>query len=306
MKNAAIIVSAGSTSGTRHLNPTQMIGSISVTKRLISTLHLAGVDSICIVVSVEDEENLLDFAGRNGVELLREVASKADRFENVRLALAKLQGQCERVLITPVDIPLFSVATVQTLLGCGQALAVPVCEGRAGHPLLVEHTVIPSILRYQGSEGLRGAVRECGFERVSVEVDDVGVYVRSDQFEECEKIAVTHNRDMWTPVMKLQIAKESAFLGPGSWHLLSLIEATGSVRLACEQIGLSYSKAWKILNNLEDQVGFRVLVRKHGGKNGGVTYLTEEGKQLLERFERFERACNKEVSRLFEQYFGVE
>lgn len=113
------------------------------------------------------------------------------------------------------------------------------------------------------------------------------------------------NQIQWRPVMKLCIANESKFLGPGSRQLLSLIEATGSVRLACEEMNLSYSKAWKILNNMEKQAGFPILVRKHGGKTGGETYLTEQGKALMEQFERYEQECNQAVSQIFMKHFGT-
>lgn len=51
----------------------------------------------------------------------------------------------------------------------------------------------------------------------------------------------------WRPLNKLRIERESAFLGPGSRQLLTFIEETGSVRLACQKMNMSYSKAWKMI-----------------------------------------------------------
>lgn len=306
MGKGAIILSSGARAGQQTLEPMQVIGSISAAQRLIMTFHLAGIDSIAIIVSAGDEQKMRRYAGRNGVELLLEKAPDADMFDNVKLGLGFLRESCEVVLVTPVDIPLFSVKTVRALLDCDAALAVPVCEERTGHPLRIGRAAYPAILAYEGGEGLRGAVKSSGIHRARIAVTDEGVHVHSNQFEECEKIVTTHNRDQWRPVTKMRIAKESNFMGPGSWQLLSFIETTGSVRLACEEMKISYSKAWKMLNNLEKQAGFHVIVRKHGGKNGGETYLTEEGKVLLEQFEAYEQECNQAVSKIFMKYFGQE
>lgn len=306
MRTGAVILSSGARAGQQALEPMQVIGSISAAQRLIMTFHLAGIDSIAIIVAAEDEQKMLRYAGRNGVELLPERAPDADMFDNVKLGLWHLRERCDVILVTPVDIPLFSVKTVRKLLDCGAALAVPVCDDRTGHPLRISRAAYTAILAYEGGEGLRGAVKSSGIPRVQVAVADEGVHIHSNQFEECEKIVTTHNRDQWRPVTKVQIAKESSFLGPGSWQLLSFIETTGSVRLACEEMKISYSKAWKMLNNLEKQAGFHVIVRKHGGKNGGETYLTEEGRVLLEQFEAYEQECNQAVSKIFMKYFGQE
>lgn len=112
--------------------------------------------------------------------------------------------------------------------------------------------------------------------------------------------------DRWHPMVKLQIAKEQAFLGPGCRELLSCIVEQGSVRLGSRKMGLSYSKAWRILNTLETEAGFEVLSRKQGGKSGGETSLTPEGRRLLERFEAYEQACREAVGQLFLQHFGKE
>jgi len=110
----------------------------------------------------------------------------------------------------------------------------------------------------------------------------------------------------WHPMTKLQIAKTVKFLGPGCRDLLRLIQENGSVRLACEAMKLSYSKAWRILNTLEAEVGFTVLSRRPGGKSGGETALTPEGEVLLERFDAYERECRAAVETIFCRHFAKE
>lgn len=299
MKTGALIVTAGGTDRSAAFDAMLKIGSISALQRICMTFHLCGVRPIVVVVSDPEQHDMEKHLARMPVVFLQGDDSR-EMLYNVQTGLSYLENQCERVLVTPVNIPLFSVETVKTLLSSGQKLAVPVCNGHGGHPLLLHRDLISAILGYRGPGGLRGAVESGGFPQERIQVRDPGVIVKSEEFEACEKIAVTHSLSQWRPVMKLRIAREEAFLGPGSWQLLSLVESTGSVRIASTLMGISYSKAWKILNNLEEQAGFPVLVRKKGGPGGGESHLTEDGKALMAWFERLESLCNQAVNTVFE------
>lgn len=301
MKTGGLVLSDPLNANTA--DPLQKIGSISLIQQLIVTFRLAGVRPIVIIVPEEEQGRLQKDIAYMGVTFLQAPAGCREPFDAIRTGLSHLLGQCEQVLVTPVDIPLFSVDTVKALLDAGTAPAIPVLGGRHGHPLLLPADLIPAIIDYQGPGDLPDAVRACGQDFTQVEVGDSGIHIHSSQLDN-EKITALPRK--WRPVLKLRIARETPFLGPGSWQLLSLIETTGSVRLASQQMGISYSKAWKVLDNLETQAGFPILIRQPGGKNGGETCLTGPGRQLLETFERFERECTQAVHTIFEKYFGAE
>ncbi|MDO4566478.1 MAG: LysR family transcriptional regulator, partial [Oscillospiraceae bacterium] len=72
--------------------------------------------------------------------------------------------------------------------------------------------------------------------------------------------------------------------------LLSLIDETHSVLLACQRMQLSYSSGWNTINSMEAQVGKTLVERSQGGAGGGSSVLTADGLMLLERFRRFEAA----------------
>ncbi len=110
----------------------------------------------------------------------------------------------------------------------------------------------------------------------------------------------------WRPLTKIQVAGDEKFLGPGCRELLGWIQAEGSVRLACVKMGLSYSKAWQILNRLEAETGVEVLMRRQGGKMGGETTLTKEGESLLCRYAAYERECQAAVKAIFLKHFQKE
>ena len=56
------------------------------------------------------------------------------------------------------------------------------------------------------------------------------------------------------------------------------VERTGSLNKACKEMGMAYSKAWKIMHNTEESLGFALLERQ--GARGSV--LTQEAKMLLQ------------------------
>lgn len=94
------------------------------------------------------------------------------------------------------------------------------------------------------------------------------------------------------------------FFGPGVRDLLLDIESEGSVKAACEKMGLSYSKAWKMIRTVEKALQTEVVTRVQGGKSGGSAKLTEEGRQLLERYIRFENRCKQAIAEIYNQEFN--
>ncbi len=112
------------------------------------------------------------------------------------------------------------------------------------------------------------------------------------------------NIDNFSPHITVRLKRQNVFFGPGIYNLLIEISKTGSVREAAKCMGLSYSKAWKILNASENEIETKLVLRKHGGKDGGKASLSDEGELLLERYAEFERAVKKkaceEYARIFE------
>ena len=74
------------------------------------------------------------------------------------------------------------------------------------------------------------------------------------------------------------------FFGEGPCRLLRGVEETGSLRAASLSMGMAYTKALKILKNAERALGFPLTERTAGGKDGGGSRLTREGKEWLERY----------------------
>lgn len=89
---------------------------------------------------------------------------------------------------------------------------------------------------------------------------------------------------------------EDTFLSNGRVTLLKRIETHGSISSAAKSMGMSYKKAWHLIDSMNKQYHKPLVVRKNGGKGGGGTELTEEAFQLIEQFDRLALACREFVN----------
>ena len=71
------------------------------------------------------------------------------------------------------------------------------------------------------------------------------------------------------------------FFGEGPARLMRGVEATGSLRAAAMSMGMAYTKALKLIRNAENALAIPLINRSTGGKDGGGSCLTEEGKECL-------------------------
>lgn len=299
MSTAAIIVAAGAAGQQAPMRPT---GVLSAAQRLILTFGQAGVSPV--VLAAQDTPKLERHIAGFGAVLLKTNEDNGEMLHGVQRALQFLQGQCSRVFVTPVDVPLFTAQTLKTLLGTrGRAIA-PSFNGKAGHPLLLEESLFAPVLAYNGPGGLRGALHSLGVQRTFVSVQDEGVLLNTRKDEEFGEALQHHSLRKLHPSAKLRLAKEQVFYGPGTQQLLRLVQNTGSVRLACRLMGISYSKGWKMISLMEEELGCQVVHRQQGGAGGGEAHLTPKGAQLVRGYEAFAAECKDAIEEIFGRHFG--
>ena len=88
--------------------------------------------------------------------------------------------------------------------------------------------------------------------------------------------------------VKLTLCTQDRFFGPGVCELLERIRETGSIQAAAGRMELSYTKAWKILNRAEQEMGTSLITRVSGGRNGGSSTLTPAGEEAVKEFREME------------------
>lgn len=106
--------------------------------------------------------------------------------------------------------------------------------------------------------------------------------------------------------MSVRIYKEEKAFGPGIAMLLHKVEETGSLQKAASAMHMAYSKAWKMIREMEKQWGFALTERETGGRDGGGSQLTQRGKLLLEQYDAFIEKAKYEMDTIFERYFSEE
>jgi molybdate transport repressor ModE-like protein len=92
--------------------------------------------------------------------------------------------------------------------------------------------------------------------------------------------------------------------GPGIAELIERIDSSGSLRTACAQMGMSYSKAWSIVKSCETSLGFKLLERTVGGESGGGSVVTENGHKMLECYRKLQKEIDIKAESLLRDRFG--
>jgi molybdate transport system regulatory protein len=87
--------------------------------------------------------------------------------------------------------------------------------------------------------------------------------------------------------LRISIVLESgARIGPGKVSLLESIRDTGSISAAARDMGMSYKRAWLLLDSMNRAFREPVIRAAPGGTGGGGAALTPFGFDLLERYRR--------------------
>jgi molybdate transport system regulatory protein len=96
-----------------------------------------------------------------------------------------------------------------------------------------------------------------------------------------------------TGALSLRIDLPSGRIGPGKIRLLEAIEREGSISAAGRALGMSYKRAWDLVDALNKQFGTPVVEASTGGHRGGGAMLTEAGRSLVADYRAIERAARR-------------
>jgi molybdate transport system regulatory protein len=105
-------------------------------------------------------------------------------------------------------------------------------------------------------------------------------------------------------IYKVWLDNNGKAFGEGPYELLKRVEQTKSLHQAANQMGMAYSKAWKILRTTEEKLGFPLLDRKVGGRSGGGSQITARAKNLMKHYEGFRKDVEKAMRKSYRRHFG--
>ena len=86
------------------------------------------------------------------------------------------------------------------------------------------------------------------------------------------------------------------------YKLLQLIKEKGSLKAAAEIMNISYRKAWGDLKKAEELLGYELIIRQRGGKEGGQSQLTGKAVKLLEAYHVLHTKMDDAVEQAYSEF----
>ena len=169
------------------------LGGYPMIEHPIQRFRSAGVTDIIVVTGAYDEA--LQNAGLSSVRFIRNDQYESGMSSSVRVGIKALPTDSEAVFITPADLPLFSVQTVQALLrSMGHHSAIiPVHRGKKGHPVLISRKAATRCLSIVSEKALYDTLIEFKSATVFLDVEDEGTLMDIDLPEEYDRIRTRYD-----------------------------------------------------------------------------------------------------------------
>ena len=279
------------------------VGSMSAGQRMISAFQAAGVSRVGLVVGPEDKKAERQLA-QTGVVFLR-CGENATFYQGIKHGLSYMREKYDRIFLVPGDTSLFLPSTLEAMLKSKASLVLPENKHVSGYPMLMDHLVADALLEQPDYSSAQEAVRNGGCFIDSIPVEDSGVLLRSNDTTHRKDLLRNHNCQLARPVTEVTLCGGSSLYDPRLSMLLHLVEETRSVRDACGLMQISYSAAWNMLNQAEEELGFPLIDRVRGGSEGSGSVLTSKGQALMEAYDRYAEHLHQEAQKLYKSHFAT-
>jgi molybdenum cofactor cytidylyltransferase len=195
----ALVLAAGKSSRMGRTKALLPLGSSGETflHRIIRVLREGGADAVVVVIG-GDAAAVRASLPRDDAHIS---AAENPRYEEGQLssllvglaAVEQRHDNVEAVMMTLVDLPLISAATVRAvrdafLANPGAPLVRPRRGGRYGHPVIFNRSIFGELRRADPSTGAKPVVHAHAAEEVNVDVDDEGAFIDIDTPADYERL----------------------------------------------------------------------------------------------------------------------
>ncbi len=102
---------------------------------------------------------------------------------------------------------------------------------------------------------------------------------------------------------KIWLDNKGKAFGDGPYELLKRVDETQSLHRAAKEMGMAYSKAWRLMGSMEKRLGFPLIERQVGGISGGGSQVTIRGKELMKRYKQFQKDVNTSIEKIYRAHF---
>lgn len=168
-------------------------GGESFFDRVTRTLLDAGIEEIVVVVGADAEAIRAGVRPLSGVHIIDNPDYEQGQLTSLLTGLRAIDlGRASAALITLIDVPLVSAATVRTLIAAqrerGAPVVRPVSKGRHGHPVIFGRELFAELQRADPAHGAKPVVRAHAAEMIEVPIEDEGAFTDIDTREDYERI----------------------------------------------------------------------------------------------------------------------
>jgi CTP:molybdopterin cytidylyltransferase MocA len=193
---AGIILAAGYSSRMHQFKPLLPLGKSTVIETAIDGFIEAGIGNIVVVIG-HNAEALKPLLDHKKIQWVYNSRFDEGMFTSILAGLNALEKSVHGFLLLPADIPLVKKKTINQLCeafdSSNKDIIYPVYLGRRGHPPIISAKMFPEILKYDGTGGLKALLKTYGDRAFHVEVDDEGVLLDMDQYEDYMKLCMYHS-----------------------------------------------------------------------------------------------------------------
>ena len=98
------------------------------------------------------------------------------------------------------------------------------------------------------------------------------------------------------------LAADSPAMGPGRARLIARIDSTGSIAAAAREMGMSYRRAWQLVEAINASFNEPVVTTAVGGKRGGGAAVTPFGREILASYQRMEDKASAAITRDLKEF----
>jgi molybdate transport system regulatory protein len=98
------------------------------------------------------------------------------------------------------------------------------------------------------------------------------------------------------------LAGDFPAMGPGKARLVTLIDSTGSISAAAREMGMSYRRAWQLVDAMNASFAEPLVVTAVGGKRGGGAAVTDFGRRVVDDYHRMEAKASAVIAGDLEHY----
>ena len=100
------------------------------------------------------------------------------------------------------------------------------------------------------------------------------------------------------------LGKSAAAMGPGKAELVERIGETGSISAAAREMGMSYRRAWQLVESLNADFREPVVETATGGARGGGARVTLFGARVVAQFRAMERKASRAIIMDLKRFAG--